>query len=72
MGMGGVAGKWQPRVKLEPMLGEEEICKEEQSSVGRSSMMRMSAHCGNPMESQCPRLEEQGVRIRGSQVRLIF
>lgn len=30
------------------MLGEEEICKEEQLSAGRSRMVRMSAHWDNP------------------------
>lgn len=54
------------------MLGEEEICKEEQLSAGRSRMVRMSAHWDNPMGSQCPRMEEQGTRVRGSYVRLIF
>ena len=59
-------------MKLEPMLGEEEICEEEQPSAGRSRMMSMSAHWGNPTGSQCPRMEEQGMRVRGSYVKRIF
>ena len=54
------------------MLGEEEICEEEQPSAGRSRMMSMSAHWGNPTGSQCPRMEEQGMRVRGSYVKRIF
>ena len=43
MGTGGVAGERRPRVRSEPILGEEEIRKD-QPSVKRSRVMMASTY----------------------------
>lgn len=71
MGMVGVAGEWWPRVRSEPMLAEEEICKEKQPSVG-NSVMRSSIYWAAQNGVSVPKNGEAGPDDRGSNAMLVF
>lgn len=60
VGMGGVAEEWWPRVRSEPMLGEEEMCKEEQPCVGRSRVMMASTYWAVQKDESVPKNGEAG------------